>query len=115
MYRENVIENYSSVEKETLKAYGAEMWTELFPTAQELGVSKHGQVWQYSLTSSMNEKITQVDDFVKESLIKMIIGLEKDFDLSWEKMKQDIIDMGILEVNKEVTELIQMKMKLWEN
>lgn len=114
LYRENVIENYSSVEKETLTAYGAELWTELFPTAQELGVSKHGQVWQYPLSSKMNEKITQVDDFVKESLIKMIIGPEKDFDSSWNNMQQKIIDMGMLEINKEVTELIQMKMKLWE-
>lgn len=114
LYKENIIENYSSAEKETLSAYGAELWAELFPSSQELGVSKHGQIWQYPLSSQMTKVISEVDDYVKESLIKMILAPEKDFDVNWEEMRENIIKMGMLEINRQCTELIKMKMKLWE-
>ncbi len=114
LYKENIIENYSSAEKETLSAYGAELWADLFPTSQELGVSKHGQVWQYPLSSQMTKVISEVDDYVKESLIKMILAPEKDFDSNWEEMRENIIKMGMIEINNQCTELIKMKMKLWE-
>lgn len=44
-----IISKYLDAEKETLAAYGAEMWIDLFPKPEELGMSKHGQVWQYAL------------------------------------------------------------------
>ena len=84
------------------------------PTSQELGVSKHGQVWQYPLSSQMTKVISEVDDYVKESLIKMIVAPEKDFDSNWEEMRENIIKMGMIEINNQCTELIKMKMKLWE-
>ncbi len=112
--REIIIKKYNIAEKETLKAYGAECWPDLFPTSQELGVSKHGQVWQYPLSTPMKDLINEADDYVKDSLIKMIIGSEENFDAEWKKMTEHLVNMGISKVEEEVTNLISMKMELWK-
>jgi putative aldouronate transport system substrate-binding protein len=107
------MESYNYAEKETLKAYGAEIWPDLFPSSEELGISKHGQVWQYPLSVQSQALISKVDEFVKQSLIKMILGEEKDFDSSYKKMCDEIEKMGIHDVESEMSNLIASKMALW--
>nr|MCR4742640.1 extracellular solute-binding protein [Treponema sp.] len=111
--RSEIIKNYTNTEKDTLNAYGVETWADLFTQADKLKVSKHGQVWQYPLKPQMNDLVNKVDEYVKSSLIKMIVGPENNFDKSWEEMKNTIISMGIKDVEEEITKLIQMKIKLW--
>lgn len=106
--------NYCHSEKETLRAYGAEMWPDLFPSGAELGVSRHGQVWQYSLSSANSEKLNKIDSFVKESLIRMILGEEKDFDNAWNQMVQGIQQRDIASITEELNNLISQKISLWE-
>jgi putative aldouronate transport system substrate-binding protein len=108
-----VIENYNYIEKETLKAYGIETWTDLFPQPEELGVSKHGRVWQYPLDEKNTAIINKADELVKTSLIDMIIGPQDTFDESWEKMCQNLRKMGVEEVGTVMTELIKTKKELW--
>ena len=111
---DKIMGEYTSAEKETLSAYGVEKWTDLFPSSEELGVSKYGQIWQYSLNSEMNEILTKTDDFVKESLIKMITGPEMLFDEAWENMVNELKKSRIIEVQDYLNVLISQTMELWE-
>ncbi len=113
--KSSIIQNYSDVEKDTLYAYGAELWSDLFPSSSELGISKHGQVWQYPLSSNMTRILEEADEYVKKSLINMIIGSSDDFDNSWEQMQQGLHKIGVDWVGEEVTNMIKMKMQLWQN
>lgn len=113
--KSSIIQNYSDVEKDTLYAYGAELWSDLFPSASELGISKHGQIWQYPLSSSMTRIIEDADEYVKKSLIKMIIGDSEDFDQAWLEMQEGLLERGVDRVGEEVTNMIKMKMQLWQN
>ncbi len=110
---DSIKKSYLRPERETLRAYGAEIWPDIFPSSQELGVSRHGQVWQYSLSSENTSRLNQIDNYVKQELIKMILGPEKDFDKSWEKMKSGIISMDIETVTSELDRLISQKIELW--
>lgn len=111
--KENIINKYNFAEKETLKAYGVELWCDLFPSAKELGISKHGQIWQYLLSSQDTEILDAINEYVKQSIIKMIMEPQEKFDDSWEKMQSHIKEMGIETVSQNVTTLIKIKMKLW--
>lgn len=111
--KENVIAGYNYAQKETLKAYGVEMWTDLFPSSEELGVSKHGQVWQYHLKAQSQALVSKVDNFVKQSLINMILGNAQDFDSEYKKMCDEIENMGIHDIEAEMTAMIKEKMELW--
>jgi putative aldouronate transport system substrate-binding protein len=112
--KENIISEYSLADKDTLKAYGVEMWTDLFPTTEALGVSKHGQVWQYSLNSKLTKIVTDTDEYVKQCIIRMILDSEENFDSSWKNMQDKLERSDIRIVENELTNLIKMKMTLWE-
>ncbi len=112
--RQNVISNYLDVEKETLAAYGAEMWIDLFPTPEELGPSKHGQVWQYALPTEVNEKVTAADEYVKTALAQIVLGEPANFDASWNAMQEKLRKMGLEQAGDELSALIQNKIKLWK-
>lgn len=111
--KETVMNQYNYVEKETLKAYGVDVWTDLFPSPEDLGVSKHGQIWQYPIDQKDTAIIEKADSYVKESLIDMIIGPEEDFDTAWLTMQKKLKEMGVEEVGQNVTRLIKNKKELW--
>lgn len=113
--RKAVTGRYNFAQKETLKAYDVEMFTDLFPSSEELGVSKHGQLWQYNISSSNLEILDSCDAYVKTEIIKMILGPEEKFDSSWTNMQNTIKSMGIGNVEKELTKLIEVKRILWKN
>ena len=85
----------------------------MFPSSEELGVSKHGQLWKYTLSAKNQEILDNCDAYVKQELIKMIVGPEQKFDSSWTNMQETIKSMGISKVEKELTSLIEVKRALW--
>lgn len=105
--------NYLPVEKETLAAYGADMWTDLFPAAEVLGISKYGQIWQYTLPANVNEKTAAADEYVKATLAQLILGSPCEFDKGWSEMQTTLKTMGLEETGDIVSNLIAMKIKLW--
>jgi putative aldouronate transport system substrate-binding protein len=89
------------------------MWIDLFPSTESLGVSKHGQAWQYTLPPELNAITTEADDYMKTALANIILGPPAAFDASWAKILSDLRAMGIETANRQLTALIQEKMRLW--
>ncbi|MDR3284131.1 MAG: ABC transporter substrate-binding protein [Treponema sp.] len=110
---ETIRQKYLPVEKETLAAYGAEMWTDLFPSTESLGISKHGQAWQYSLPPEINAKVTEADEYIKNALANIVLGKPENFDAAWNKIAQDLRKLGIEEANSALTQMIQDKISMW--
>jgi putative aldouronate transport system substrate-binding protein len=106
-------QEYLDVEKETLAAYGVEMWTDLFPSTESLGVSKHGAAWQYTLPPDANAKLTEADNYMKNALANLVLGKPANFDGSWQKIVQDLRRMGIEDAGKILTNMVKDKIKLW--
>ncbi len=110
---ETIRANYLQAERETLAGYGATMWTDLFPSGGELGVSRHGQAWLYQLTPELNAMVSEADAYVKTSLVNAILGRPEDFDAAWLSMRETLIAMGIEEANKAMTKLIRDRVAMW--
>jgi putative aldouronate transport system substrate-binding protein len=112
---DTVKERYLPVERETLAAYGVEMWTDLFPPSESLGISKHGQAWQYTLPPDVNAKLTEADDLSKRTIANLVLGKPADFDAGWAKFMAELKALGIEEANAAMTGLVKDKMRLWGN
>ena len=108
-----VNQEYLAVEKETLAAYGAKMWIDLFPSTESLGVSKHGAAWQYTLPPDANAKVTEADSYIKNALANIVLGRPENFEASWAKIQQDLRRIGIDETGKTLTKMIKEKIELW--
>ena len=110
---QQIIDAYLPVEKETLKAYGAKMWTELFPQSDELPHPVHGQIWQYNLSKDLSRKVADADDFVHKTLIECIVNPPEEFDERWNSMVDSLKAMGMEEAGDQLSQIIQEKLKLW--
>lgn len=112
---ENKIENYTEAEKETLAAYGATSWVDLFPSAEELGISNHGQVWQLSIPSDSDISIIQkkADDYTQQAITQAILGKTDDFDKAYDEIIETLKSYDIEKLNTEMTELIKDRLELW--
>ena len=106
--------NYLDVERETLAAYDAEMWTDLFPPSEALGRSRHGQAWQYALTPDLNARVLEADNYMKTALSNIVLGRPENFDAGWERIQRDLSAMGIEAANRAMTQMIQDKVELWD-
>jgi putative aldouronate transport system substrate-binding protein len=79
-----------------------------------LGISRHGQAWQYTLPPDLQAKTSEADDYMKTALSNIIIGPQSNFDAAWEKILSDLRAMGIEDANRGLTALVKDKVKLWE-
>lgn len=110
---ERIAATYLDEERETLDAWGAKLWTDLFPSTESLGISRWGQAWQYSLPSELNTRVIEADDYMKGALAKAILGNPEDFDEAWSKIVRDLEAMGIAETNAAMTRIVRDKVALW--
>ena len=106
-------QEYLDVEKETLAAYGAKMWIDLFPSTESLGVSQYGQAWQYALPPDANTIITEADNYLKNALAVAVLGRPEDFETQWRKIVQDLRGIGVEDASKALTAMIKEKIELW--
>jgi putative aldouronate transport system substrate-binding protein len=112
---ESIKASYIPVERETLAAYGAEMWTDLFPQPETLGISPYGEAWLITLTPELNRKYTEAHDRTETAIGTLIAAKPADFNTLWAKYQQDLKDIGMVEAGVEMTQLIQNKVKMWND
>ncbi|MCL2805396.1 MAG: ABC transporter substrate-binding protein [Treponema sp.] len=110
---ERIKQNYLDVERETLAAYGADMWIDLFPSSESLGISRHGQAWQYALPPDLQAKVVEADNYMKNALANIVLGRPENFNTAWQRIQQDLIRMGIEDANRAMTQMIRSKVELW--
>lgn len=112
---ENVIANYNDAQKETLAGYGINDFTEMFPSSEELGISKHGQVWQYTIPSDSDISIIQqkCDDYIQQAVTQAILGKPEDFDKAWDEIQATLKSYGVDSLNEQMTNLTKERLELW--
>jgi len=110
---ERIKESYHDIERETLAAYGAAMWIDLFPSSESLGKSRHGQAWQYALSPDLNAKIVEADNYMKNALANIVLGRPENFNASWQRIQQELTRMGMEDANRAMTKMIRDKVELW--
>ena len=113
--KDQVLANMTETEKETLAAYGKELWVDFFPTPEELGVSKHGQAWQFNVPSDSELAIfnQKSEEYVKQAATQAILGSPENFDTAWDEMLAKFEEMGVEDANAEMTRLTQEKIRFW--
>ncbi|MFZ8764546.1 ABC transporter substrate-binding protein [Enterococcus diestrammenae] len=108
-------ENYTDEEKEVLKNYDADLWTDLFPDPEELGQAPHGRAYEISIPASSDLSVIQqrADDYTTQAITDIIISSPDDFESKWSAMQDKLEDLNIESANKEMTELVQGRLELW--
>jgi putative aldouronate transport system substrate-binding protein len=114
---DTIINNYNTAEKEALKAYGVEMWKDIFPPSSDFKVSPYGAAWQINIPadSDLALAVTKADDFCKVNIPRAIMAAPANFDAEWDKIVAELNKLQMDKWSAEFTKKIQDKVKFWND
>lgn len=112
---ESIIANYNKAEKETLAAYGATMWRDLFPPTSDFPMTPYGAAWQVSIPteSDINIIMKQCDDFSQMTLPQIVIGGTANFDANWDAYIVGLKGLDVEKMNAQFSELVRAQVAFW--
>jgi putative aldouronate transport system substrate-binding protein len=111
---ETIKAQYTPIERETLAAYGKEMWVDFFPRTEDMPVQRHGRAFEFALSPDTNALFNQLYDVIANHLGKILMAKPADFDRLWDAMVKEMYEVGVEKVNAEMTGIIKDKVALWE-
>lgn len=112
---EDVRTNFADSELEALDAYDANLWVDLFPEPEELGMPPYGKAWEIPLPTDSQVNVIQqrADDYTTQKVTEAILADPADFDAIWSEMQTQLESLNIEEANSEMTGLVNDRMELW--
>ncbi len=114
-FPEQVMTDYSDVEKETLSHYDATMWKDLFPKEEEFPVKPWGAAWNITVPTDSETAVLQkkMQDITWAYIPKAILAKPEKFDMVWEEYMKKLKDAGVDRMNTEYTKLVQDRVAFW--
>ena len=114
-YPELLSLNYSNAEKETLKAYKAKHWKDLFPTEEDFQPRAYGAAYTISLPNDDPSMIlgAKMKDITWKYIPEAVMSKPEDFDRIWDAYMAELEKDGVQEMEKIYTQHIQDRIKLW--
>ncbi|MBR2567229.1 MAG: ABC transporter substrate-binding protein [Paenibacillus sp.] len=114
-YPEQIVENYTVADKETLKAYNATTWMDLFPNEKDFPVKPWGAVWNISVPSDdeINIIANKVKDITWRQIPLAVMSKPEEFEAIWNDYQQMLIDAGVEKMEQGFTKYVQDRVKLW--
>ncbi|MBW5448901.1 extracellular solute-binding protein [Cohnella sp. CFH 77786] len=112
---QQLVENYSDVEKEVLKNYGATIWKDLFPKEDEFKVKPWGAAWNIPIPS--DNDATVLDEKLKNITWKMIpkaiLAKPEEFDAVWADYIAQLEKADVHKAEQLHEQLVKDRVKLW--
>ncbi|MBB6670572.1 ABC transporter substrate-binding protein [Cohnella nanjingensis] len=107
---------YSDAERETLKAYNATIWKDLFPAETEFKEKAYGAAWNIQIPGEDEVSIlgNKMKDITWKRVPEAILAKPADFDKIWDAYQQDLIKAGVEKMEKGYTKYVQDRVALWQ-
>jgi putative aldouronate transport system substrate-binding protein len=114
-FPEQIVQGYTDIDKETLKAYNAATWKDLFPKEDAFPVKPWGAAWNISTPSDDEVTIlaNKMKDITWKRIPEMILAKPEDFDKLWDAYQKELVDAGVEKMEKGFTKYVQDRVKLW--
>ncbi|MEK3733409.1 MULTISPECIES: ABC transporter substrate-binding protein [Paenibacillus] len=116
-FPETIMKNYTPSEKETLQAYGVEMWKDLWPKKEEFPVKPWGVAYNIPVPSDSNINITykKVEEITRKRIPEIILADPSKFDELYDQFIQELNAAGAEQMEQEYTELVRARVELWND
>ncbi|OXL83692.1 ABC transporter substrate-binding protein [Paenibacillus sp. SSG-1] len=114
-FPEQIIASYTKPEKETLEAYGATTWKDLFPSSKEFPVKPWGAAWNIAAPQDGNYNVIyqKTQDIIRKRIPEAVLAKPEQFDAIFDGMLKELDDAGAVEMEKQYTELVKARVELW--
>ncbi|CAM3860938.1 ABC transporter substrate-binding protein [Marinicrinis lubricantis] len=114
-FPEQVIDNYSDAEKETLAAYGVERWIELWPQPDEFPVKAWGAAWDISYPSDSDLAILfkTMEEITRRRIPEIILANPADFDSLWDDYMTELEKNDVEKMEDEYETYVKARVDHW--
>ncbi|MDO7907888.1 ABC transporter substrate-binding protein [Paenibacillus sp. JX-17] len=114
-FPEQIVAGYSEPEKETLKAYGATTWKDLWPSDDEFPVKPWGAAYNITVENDSNYAVTfqKTQDIIRKRIPEAVLTSPDKFDGVYDNMIKELDAAGAVEMEKQYTELVKNRVSLW--
>lgn len=114
---ETIKQNYTPSAKETLKAYGVDMWKDLWPKEAEFKAKPWGVAYNIPVPSDSSINITykKVEEITRKRIPEIILAAPSKFDQLYDQFIEELNGAGAVKMEQDYTELVRQRVKLWNN
>ncbi|MCM3703015.1 extracellular solute-binding protein [Paenibacillus macerans] len=114
-FPEQIIASYSDAEKETLAAYQATTWKDLFPSEKDFPVKEWGALYNMQVPTDGNYQIIyqKTQDIVRKRIPEAILVKPADFDKVYDAFIDELNKAGAEKMEKEYSELVKARVSLF--
>lgn len=114
-FPEQIVAGYTASEKETLKAYGATTWKDIFPQKEEFPVKPWGAA--YNLPAPDDQEYTvnfqKGQDIVRKRVPEAILASPEEFDGIYDEMVAELSTEPMKKMEASYTQMIKDTVELW--
>ncbi len=114
-FPEQIIAKYSDAEKETLAAYNAKTWKDLFPSEEELPVKEWGALYNMQTPTDGDYQVIyeKTQDIIQKRIPEAILAKADKFDQIYDDFLAELDKVGAEKMEKEYTELVKARVSLF--
>lgn len=114
-FPEQIIASYSDVEKETLAAYNATTWKDLFPSEDELPLKEWGALYNMQVPTDGDYQVIyqKTQDIVQKRIPAAVLAQPDEFDQVYDDFLAELDKVGAKEMEAQYTELVKARVELF--
>lgn len=114
-FPEQIVELYSEAEKESLKAYNATTWKDLFPQESDFEPKEWGALYNMPVPTDGDYQVIakKSQDIIRKRIPEAILAKEADFDKIYDAFIEELNKAGAEQMEAEYTELVKKRVSLF--
>lgn len=114
-FPEQILAEYSDAEKESLAAYKATTWKDLFPAEDEFPVKEWGALYNMPVPTDGDYQVIyqKTQDIVHKRIPEAILASTAEFDTIYDDFIAELNKAGAEKMEKEYTELVKARVELF--
>jgi putative aldouronate transport system substrate-binding protein len=114
-FPEQIVASYSEPEKESLKAYNATTWKDLWPSEKDMPVKPWGAAWNIAVEEGTEYSVTfqKTQDIIRKRIPEAILTTPEKFDAVYDGMLAELDKAGAVKMEAEYTKYVKERVDLW--
>ena len=114
-FPEQLVLGYSDAEKETLAAYNATTWKDLFPKEEEFKEKAYGAAWNIAIPGEDEVTIlaNKMKDITWKRIPEAILAKPDQFDKIWDAYMAELDKAGVTKMEQGFTKYVKDRVELW--